>query len=114
MTEIIELNKNILEEKSNSYLITLKNFKWYKNINKKKLIEYFRKMENNSKVFVALNEEKEIIWSITILIEYKLIRDWFDFKRIELNSGSRTKNGENSAIFLSSYLYFFAISRRWI
>jgi hypothetical protein len=83
MTEIIELNKKILEEKSDSYLATLENLKWYEYINKDKLLKYFNKLEENSKIFIALNNNKEIIWSITILIEYKLIRWWVKAWRIE-------------------------------
>ena len=61
---------------------------------------------------LCLFSKYSIFFSSPPIIEYKLINDLFDFKSIELNSGSRTKNGENSAIFLSSYLYYFAISRR--
>lgn len=83
MINIIELNKIILDEKNISYLKTLENLKWYENINKNKLIEYFWYMIKNSKIFVAINDKKDIIWTITILIEYKLIRWWVKAWRIE-------------------------------
>ena len=79
---------NILTEEKliknyNSLIETLENLKPIWNTNIEKLKKYFNEMEKTSKTFIAELENWEIIWTIKLLVEYKLNRWWVIAAKIE-------------------------------
>jgi hypothetical protein len=80
---IVELTREILEEKFDSFVSTLENLRPNWDANKSKILDYFDKINWDSKIFVIIDENSQIIWTISIIIEYKLIRWWVKAWRIE-------------------------------
>lgn len=80
---MVELTRKLLDEKFDSFMGTLENLKPNFDINKTRILEYFDKINWDSKIFVIIDENSQVIWSITIIIEYKLIRWWVKAWRIE-------------------------------
>jgi len=82
MIKIIELTEEELNNNFESYISTIENLKWIKDSNKETIQRYFKNIINNSKIFIA-KKDNSIIWSLTAIIEYKLIRGWVKACRIE-------------------------------
>ena len=80
---ITTLTEEKLIKNYNSLIETLENLKPTWRTNLKKLIEFFREMEKTSKTYIAELENWEIIWTIKLLVEYKLNRWWVIATKIE-------------------------------
>ena len=80
---ITTLNEEKLIKNYSSLIETLDNLKPSLDTNVWKLTEFFREAEKTSKTFIAELENWEIIWTIKLLIEYKLNRGWSIAAKIE-------------------------------
>jgi len=82
--QIKQLEKTDLIKYIDSYIETLQNLSKVWELDLEKTINTLEKIENQqTKIYVAINQEKWIIWSISLLLEQKFFRWWWLAAHIE-------------------------------
>ena len=82
--KIEKLTLTMLEEKMESFILSLAALKWDPNTDPKKMIEIFKWNQNYETVLVAIDEDSwEIIWNMRALCIHNYIRGWAITWRIE-------------------------------
>lgn len=81
--QIRALSEKDIKENLKSLLDTLENLKPKWEMSVEEWLEIMEHIKWNWEIFVAVKDDGEIVWAITMTIEYKFIRGWVKAGRVE-------------------------------